>query len=372
MNEILEFFRGLFSYSEWPPRWQCGYWSDFHGWLYIFSELMVWTAYFLIPLIIVNYFYKKRTSIRFRKVYLLFASFILLCGSTHFLDALMFWIPMYRLNAVVRLVTGVISLFTVYHLFKVLPDLFRQRTNMELETEIARRVEAERKLAEANKGLESFAYVVSHDLQEPLRKISSFTGMLTEANAGKFDEKSLGYVEKITSSAKRMKTIINDILELSAISEQEPFTEVDTNEVVQRAIGDLDIRIAEKNAEVTVGSLPKVKGNEGYLTQLFFNLIGNAIKFTTRRPVIGITGEVQGGRAVIRVKDNGIGMNEEDRGRIFEAFRRLHGKTEYEGTGIGLALSKRIVDVHKGAISVESTPGEGSTFIIILPLAEQV
>src|SRR5688500_13756655 len=112
MQELKEFFSGLFSTSEWPPRWICGYWYDFHGWLYIISELMVWTAYFLIPLLIINYVYKKQTGIKFKKVYFLFASFILLCGSTHFFDALMFWVPMYRFNALLRLVTGIVSLAT--------------------------------------------------------------------------------------------------------------------------------------------------------------------------------------------------------------------------------------------------------------------
>src|SRR5687767_3232988 len=175
MKEIDEFFRNLFSYDLWPPRWKCGYWSDFHGYIYIASGLLVWVAYFLIPLIIVNYFYKKKATIRFRKVYILFASFILLCGSTHFIDALMFWIPMYRLNAIVRLITGVVSLLTVYHLVKVLPELFKQQTNLELENEIIRRKEVELQLAEANHGLEAFAYIASHDLQEPLRKIKTFT-----------------------------------------------------------------------------------------------------------------------------------------------------------------------------------------------------
>ena len=114
---------------------------------------------------------------RFRKVYLLFATFILLCGSTHFLDALMFWVPMYRFNAVVRLATGIVSIFTVYHLFKILPTIFQQKTSVELEREIKLRKEAEQKLEESNKSLEAFAYIASHDLQEPLRKISTFTNL---------------------------------------------------------------------------------------------------------------------------------------------------------------------------------------------------
>lgn len=370
MNEIIEFFRGLFDYDQWPPRWQCGYWSDFHGWLYIISELMVWTAYFLIPLIIVNYFYKKRTSIRFRRVYLLFATFILLCGSTHFIDALMFWIPMYRFNAVVRLATGIVSLFTVYHLFKVLPDLFTQRTNLELEREIARREEAERKLAEANVGLQAFAYVASHDLQEPLRKIRTFSGMLYDLNINTFDEKSRRYAEKIISSSQRMQSLIQDVLNLSTITGETELKTVNVNAAISKAIDDLDVRIAERNATVEVDKIPLVKGSEGYLSQLFFNLIGNSIKFNEKKPHIKITGEGVGDKVVIKVIDNGIGMRKEDLQRIFDAFQRLHGKGQYEGTGIGLAIVKKIVDVHGGEISVDSTVGIGTTFTVELLAAD--
>src|SRR4051812_36286929 len=124
MNQIVEFFKGLFAYDKWPPRWHCGYWSDFHGWLYIVSDLLIWLAYFLLPIIIINYFFRKKTNIRFRAVYILFASFILLCGTTHLIDAIMFWIPVYRLNALIRFATGVVSIFTVYHLIRVLPEMF--------------------------------------------------------------------------------------------------------------------------------------------------------------------------------------------------------------------------------------------------------
>lgn len=369
MKEIIEFIRGLFDYDQWPARWQCGYWSDFHGWLYIISELMVWTAYFLIPLIIINYFYKKRETIRFRRVYLLFATFILLCGSTHFIDALMFWIPMYRFNAVVRLATGIVSLFTVYHLFKVLPDLFKQRTNMELEREIARREEAERKLAEANLGLQAFAYVASHDLQEPLRKIRTFSGMLYDFNKDNFDQRSRGYAEKIIASSQRMQTLIQDVLNLSTISEEVKLEPVDTTRAVAKAIEDLDFRIQETNAIIDVGILPSVKGHHMYLSQLFFNLIGNAIKFNDKTPHVQITGERVGDRVNIIVADNGIGMRREDLQKIFETFQRLHGKTQYEGTGIGLAIVKKIVEVHGGKIHVESKVGEGTTFIVELQAA---
>jgi hypothetical protein len=114
----------LFSTGLWPPRWQCGQWSDFHGWLYIISDLVIWFSYFAIPVIIVGYIYKKKYELKYTRTYFLFASFILLCGSTHLLDASMFWVPMYRFSGLILLLTGVVSLFTVYHLVKILPDAF--------------------------------------------------------------------------------------------------------------------------------------------------------------------------------------------------------------------------------------------------------
>src|SRR5437762_2260812 len=119
MKEVFDFFQGLFATDKWPPRWKCGQWSDFHGWLYIVSDLMIWLAYFLIPVIILRYFSGRRNVIKFSKVYLLFATFILLCGTTHLVDAMMFWTPAYRFNALVRSATAIVSLFTVYHLVKI-------------------------------------------------------------------------------------------------------------------------------------------------------------------------------------------------------------------------------------------------------------
>lgn len=370
MDEIKEFFQGLFDYQSWPPRWKCGYWSDFHGWLYIISELMVWTAYFLIPLVIINYFHQKRTTIKFRKVYVLFATFILLCGSTHFLDALMFWVPMYRLNAVIRLATGIVSLFTTYHLFQILPEIFKQRTNLELEREIARRKEAEQKLDITNQGLQAFAYAASHDLQEPLRKISTFSSLLYTLNESKWDNKSKEYAEKIMHSSSRMKILINDVLSFSTITEDIELTTVDMHAVINDAVDNLEVAISEKKATITIKKLPAVKGNSAYLTQLFYNLISNAIKFTNKPPVVTITGEEKEGSVFIKVTDNGIGLQEEDYQKIFNAFQRLHGKSEYEGTGIGLAICKRIINVHKGQIDVSSQVGVGTSFTVQLQAAD--
>jgi light-regulated signal transduction histidine kinase (bacteriophytochrome) len=323
----------------------------------------------LIPLIIINYLYKKKAALKFNKAYIYFAAFILLCGSTHFLDAMMFWVPMYRLNALIRLATAVISLLTVYHLIKILPEAFKQKTNVELEKEIEKREEAERKLEEANKNLEAFAYIASHDLQEPLRKIRTFSSILFESNRQQFDERSKELANKIVGSSERMHTMINDILSLSTISEDVELHQVDTSSAVASAMENLEVKISEKNAVVTIHELPNVIGHKAYLSQLFSNLIGNSLKFSKQQPIVTIRGEVQGDKALIYVSDNGIGMKEDDLQKIFQAFQRLNAKTEYEGSGIGLAICKRIVDIHGGSIKVNSKYGEGTTFIIELKSA---
>lgn len=369
MKPIADFFKGLFDSRLWPARWHCGYWSDFHGWLYIISDLMIWIAYFLIPVIIFNYVSRRKQVIKYSGIYLLFAAFILLCGSTHFLDASMFWLPMYRLNALVRFLTAVVSLLTVYYLIKILPEAFKQKTSVELELEIERRELAELKLSEANRDLAAFASIASHDLQEPLRKIKTFSSLLYEANDGNFSLESRDLTEKIVHSAERMQGLVNDVLSLSVLGEIIMPAPVDVKQVIANALEDLEIKIKEKAASIHVGDIPPVLGNPNYLTQLFLNLISNAIKFNKQKPLITVTGEQLGSRVIIHIKDNGIGIGETDLIRIFEPFTRLNAKSEFEGSGIGLTICRKIVAIHKGTIRVDSKPNEGTIFTIDLPAA---
>jgi len=142
MKDIADFFRQLMDSSDWPPRWHCGNWTAFHGWLYIISDLLIWSAYFAIPVVILKYLSRKHDA-RFLRLYFLFAAFILACGATHFFDAVAFWVPLYRLSALLRLITGVISWITVFYIVKYLPVAVSLRPVKELEQEIAQRQKAE-------------------------------------------------------------------------------------------------------------------------------------------------------------------------------------------------------------------------------------
>jgi signal transduction histidine kinase len=366
MSQFYDFISGLFATDKWPARWHCGQWSNFHGWLYIISDLVIWIAYFLIPYFIFDYLRKKRESLVLSRIYFLFASFILLCGTTHFLDAVMFWYPVYRLSALVRFATAVVSMFTVYYMVKLLPEFFRQKTYNELLVEIERRKDAERKLEMANADLEKFAYVASHDLQEPIRKMIVFNQMLEQRNRDKFDERSRELVEKTIRSSSRMQTLITDVLSLSKLTQDVQLKPVNLYEVISLAIEDMEVKIGEKTANITVGELPQVMGNQGYLQQMFYNLLGNAVKFTHGKPEIHISSTIKDGYVFITVKDNGIGIDKEYFEKIFLPFQRLNSSAEFEGSGIGLSLCYKIAHIHRGEISVESEPGKGSSFTVKL------
>ncbi len=366
MVDIIDFFQNLFATAHWPARWHCGTWSDFHGWLYISSDIAIWLSYYAIPVIILGYMYKKKSELKYLTTYVLFAFFILLCGSTHLLDAVMFWMPMYRLSALVKFLTGAVSLFTVYHLFKILPDAFRQKTSVVLEREIARRIEAEQKLEIANAGLQQFVYMASHDIQEPLRKVEMYTSRLYESNKPNLDEKSQDLVAKTIRVTERMRKMINGFLQLSALADNVTLQPVDLNEVFNQCISDLEIKVSERSAKITISQLPLVLGHADYLVIAFTNLIGNAIKFSTREPVIDISSTINGDKVNVHIRDNGIGIAVDSTEKIFKPFERLHNRTSYEGSGIGLAIVKKVIDLHKGEITLTSEPGIGSTFSITL------
>lgn len=242
-----------------------------------------------------------------------------------------------------------------------------------LEVIVEKRTEELKKMSEelrrSNEDLQQFAYVASHDLQEPLRGVASFTKLLEKRYKGKLDEKADEFIDYIIDGASRMQMLIKDLLEYSQVSAQGiTFRPVNCSVALEQAIYNLRSAIEESGAEVTYDLLPTVIGEEAQLSRLFQNLIGNALKFRNQEPLkIHISAHREEDEWIFLIRDTGIGIDPKQADRIFVIFQRLHTREKYSGTGIGLAICKKIVERHGGRIWVESEPGKGSTFYFTIP-----
>jgi two-component system, chemotaxis family, CheB/CheR fusion protein len=225
-------------------------------------------------------------------------------------------------------------------------------------------------LEQKNKELQQFAYVASHDLQEPLRTIISFTDLITDEYEEKLDENANTYLHYISSSSKRMSQLIKGLLDYTRIGKNFKVSTIDTNKVLKSVIDDLNKLINENEVIFEINPLPNLKGHGTELRSLFMNLITNAIKYKKKneKPIIKIGATKEDNSWKFYVEDNGIGIEKTHEKRIFLIFQRLHNKDEYEGTGIGLAHCQKIVEIHGGKIWMESIPQIGSTFYFTIPI----
>jgi PAS domain S-box-containing protein len=262
--------------------------------------------------------------------------------------------------------------------------IFKDITERKRAEETLNRKAAE--LARSNAELEQFAYVASHDLQEPLRKIQAFGDRLKAKCDAVNLQDGRDYLERMQSAAARMQTLINDLLTFSrVISASQPLVPVDLNTVVKGVLGDLEYRIEQTKARIEQGDLPTIEADPLQMRQLFQNLIGNALKFqpADHQPLVKISAQIlkspfagtadedpYAEQCEISIQDNGIGFDEKYLDKIFAVFQRLHGRNEFEGTGVGLAVCRRITDRHGGIITAHSKAGEGATFVITLPLRQ--
>lgn len=239
-------------------------------------------------------------------------------------------------------------------------------------TDITEPKRAQLRLEQSNRELEAFAFVASHDLQEPLRKIQTF-GERLKARATELSPESRDSVERMQAAATRMRRLIDDLLTFSRVSSKaQPFTQVDLTAVARDVLEDLETSIQRAGALVELGPLPTLEAEPLQMRQLLQNLLSNALKFRREGvpPVITVRAARREGPPAawaLEVKDNGIGFDEKYVERIFTVFQRLHGRGQYEGTGIGLAICRKIAERHGGSITAHSTPGAGATFIITLP-----
>ena len=257
----------------------------------------------------------------------------------------------------------------------------RKHSEEKLQFEITERRRAEEALRErscelerSNADLEQFAYVASHDLQEPLRMVASFTQLLAARHRGKLDAEADEFIDYAVEGATRMQALIEGLLSFARVGTRgKELRPTDSQAALNRSLQTLDITVREANATVTSSGLPMVAADESQLEQLFQNLIGNAVKFRGKdAPRVHVSAQRNGKEWIFSVSDNGIGIEPQYQGRIFVIFQRLHPRSDYPGTGIGLSICKKIVERHGGRIWVESAKDQGSTFRFTLPLVESI
>jgi len=236
-----------------------------------------------------------------------------------------------------------------------------------------RLAEQHRELERSNAALEEYASVASHDLQEPMRKILSFGELLNTAAGPALEGHAREYLGRMLSAAGRMRTLVSDVLLYSQVTTRpHPFVRTDLGRVAREVIADLETSIAESGGRVDVGELPVIDADALQMRQLLQNLLGNALKYRQKDtpPLVQLASSNGGPNCTITVADNGIGFNEKHSGKMFRMFVRLHNRAEYEGSGIGLAICRKIVERHSGSIAATSTPGAGATFTVTLPVTQ--
>ena len=228
-------------------------------------------------------------------------------------------------------------------------------------------------LEQKNRDLQDFASIASHDLKEPLRKIKFFGDLLAETGKNRLAPEEVDYLQRMASAADRMEDMLVSLLEYSRLAaEENSYEPVDLDQLVEEALNLLEVRLLDSRGRVQKHPLPQIEGNPAQLQRLMQNIIANALKFhhPERAPQVEIWGEVEDNRARIYIRDNGIGFDEKFKERIFQPFNQLHGRGAFEGSGMGLAICRKITEHHGGQIDVQSRPGEGSTFTIELPVTQ--
>lgn len=375
-TQVKDFFTHLFSTADWPPRWHCGSWSDFHGWLYILSDLSIWASYFAIPFLLFR-IVKKRADIPFPRIFWLFIAFILLCGTTHLIDALIFWWPAYRVNALVKLITGIISVVAVLALYKILPLVYNLRTVDELEAEIEERKKAEEEarhqqiLKQSAEELmarkDEFLSIASHELKTPITSVKvnlQLLEMMVEKDSSL--QAISPFVKKAGIQIDKLTGLIHDLLDVTKIQAgkldlfKTDFNLADlVRECTEQAlsIGNKHTINIEGPAELTVHA------DRNRLEQVISNFLTNAIKYSPDSTLVDVLLEKTGpGSVKVSVTDYGIGIPDDKIGLVFDRFFRVEDTRYISGVGLGLFISAEIIKRHGGEIGVSSVLGSGSTF----------
>ena len=387
----------LLTVNGYMPHGYCLSWSPPLIYTFVVSDTLIFLSYLSMP-IALAYFAWRRSDFPYRWLLWLFAVFIVACGSTHLFDVIVLWWPVYRLDALLKVVTALASVFTAVAIWPMLPRALKlpsplelQRANEALQAEIDERkrlgeelrlakdaaeaglqkvTERTAELAAANQELEGFAYAVSHDLRAPLRAMSGFSRALAEDHGDKLDGEAKLYLEQIDIASRSMGGLIDGILALSRSTRGELRREaIDVTLLAKSLLEELARNEPERRVAWRVEPDLKLSGDPRMIEAVLRNLLGNAWKYTgkTAQPEIRVFADETDGKHYICVEDNGAGFDMAHAEQLFQPFRRLHRQDEFPGIGIGLATVQRIVRRHGGEIRAEGRPGAGARFCLRLP-----
>lgn len=377
------------------PHGHCYYWDPSIVWLHVISDVLIGLSYYSIP-IALFVFVRRREDLAFPSVFWLFALFILACGTTHIMNIITLWHPVYRLEGVIKAVTGGVSVVTAILLWPLIPRALELPSPAQLETvndqlrqENAQRRSAEANLVEANEALEArvaartdalrrsnedlerFAYIASHDLQEPMRVMSSYAQLIERRYADQLDEDGRAFIETLIDAGRRGRDLIEDLLEFSRIGRDDrPATRIELGPAVRESIERFEARLADVDGTLELEGLEgqSVWAVGSRLGQVLDNLLGNAIKYRGESPLqLQVVAHDEGDHVELEVSDNGIGIAEADAERVFEMFHRVRPHGEVSGTGVGLALCRRIIEHAGGRIWIHPKTGPGTAVRIRLP-----
>lgn len=386
---MLEFFQKLFT-SDFMPHGFCYRWHPEILWLHLSSDALIALSYYLIPIGLFYLMWKRRDlAYEYYWIVILFSIFIFSCGTTHLMQIWTLWHGTYRLEGVIKAMTAISSFLTALLFLRIIPRAIKLPSavqlgdlNAALEARVNERTaelaaanlaleRVNTTLKRANEDLNRFAYSASHDLQEPIRMVAIYSQLLRQRIGEALDEKAQHYMNFISEGAVQMEALVKGLLSYAQIGDQQPTDRmlVDANVVLAEVITILEPNIQETAARVTADSLPEVPVAKVHLSQLLQNLLSNSLKYRhpERPPVITLDASEAGAFWKFCLEDNGIGIAPEYREYVFGLFKRLHANHRFKGSGIGLSICERVVDLYGGRIWVESADGEGSRFCFTLP-----
>ena len=396
----IDFFQSFIPYGH------CYYWHAGIIWAVFLADVLIALSCFSIAVVLIILI-RKNPLLTFNNVLLLFAFLFFFSAILHIIDIWNIWYGHYGVQSVIKMITAIISVLTAWVVWKIQPLIVQiqgdvvqktiqyERENSELQssnnilhdqvdslveelhkknTEVTLKNEAleERAalLTQKNEELQQFAYITSHDLRAPLRNIAGFVQLLARQYSEQLDDKGRDYIARTVNSTEKLQSLIDDILIYSRVESQgNPFSLIKLSEVYDETLINLATEIKESRAQISCTDLPEVYADRSQMIQLFSNFMTNSIKYCDKQePVIEVSTTQDSQYWHIHFKDNGIGIEQKFYARIFDIFQRLHSDDEYPGTGIGLAVCLRVARRHNGDISIESKPGQGSTFTLHLPI----